>query len=236
MKYLIGHYFSTFFTSFFSTKKNFFIFLSLLVFYSLSSLLQTFVDIGYSDEKKIVLGLMDGILAILFQVIFYNYYFSKICEHSFSFKKSLWDIPKYLFTSLILTLFLLTGAILIYFSVHLISPLLAMIICGLFIVFFLLIFIYLPMISILFDHYKEELSDTKKLLLLIKENVFFYVSLIFLVFVTTLVELSINEILSELDFSSLSKICVLFLLSLISILSTSFMIQFFQESSSPTDA
>ena len=123
MQFSLKNYVSTFFRTFIINKSGIFIFIIFSIFYSFSSVIQLVIDVGYSDEKKIILGLTDGLLAVLFQVIFYNYYFSKLSEMNYSFKKSLWDIPKYLFTSLILSLCLIAGVIFVYFSLHLISPL-----------------------------------------------------------------------------------------------------------------
>ncbi len=231
MQFSLKNYVSTFFRTFIINKSGIFIFILFSIFYSFSAVIQLIIDVGYSDEKKIILGLTDGLLAVLFQVVFYNYYFSKLSEMNYSFKKSLWDITKYLFTSLILSLCLIAGVIFVYFSLHLISPFLAMILTGLFVVIYLMNLIYLPMISILFDHYKVELSDTKKLLSLIKNNMTFYIGLLLFVFLVTIVELSLNELLFEMPIAVGLKIISLLALSMVSMFSSALMINYFLDSS-----
>ncbi len=231
MSYSLKNYIKTYFQVFFTSKKGLFLLLSFTVFYGLSTIIQTFIDIGYSDEKKIILGVSDGVLAILFQVFFYNFYFTSISAQKFSFQKTLWDVPKYLFTSLILTLSLVSSSALIYFLLYSFSSIVATIVCGLYIVFFLLVFIYLPMISILFDHYQSDLSLTKKLLGLIRNNFFFYLSLIFFVFIVTIIELSLSELILGFSISNYAKLGIILLMALFSLFSTSLIIHFFKDSS-----
>ncbi len=224
------------FVNFFFLKKegigaiSFFLFL-----YSLTSLIQLFFSNDYSDEKKIILAVCDGLLALLYQVLFYNYYFSKLSERSFSLRKAMWDIPKFLSSCFQLFLWAIVGAAVIFFGFSFLSKELSIVLVIIFLAVFLAHFCYVPMIDILFDHYKINFGPYKKVRSLIKVRPSLYSLCLFFVLIATSVELLSDELLLSLGLGQGVNLVLISIESLFSITISAFVINYFFEASTLKD-
>ncbi len=231
MEFSAINYIKRFFTNFFSSKKSFLVLLLFVFLYTFASISQVVISGSYSDERKIIFAVMDGVLALVFQVFFYNYYFSKLNNVEFSFRKSLWDFPKFLSSCFQLFLIAVFGCVVLFFGGSLISKELSLFFAIVYLVLFIAIFCYVPMIDILFDHYKMNLSPYQKIRSMIQIRPGFYLLCLFFVLLLGSLELISDEILLSMRFGSIVNIIVIVFQGLLSIICSSFVINFFFETS-----